>query len=410
MTALLQPDRERRSMNAVVEKIAPRTALLDGPAVIDADRDGGFFPSPLLHQLHPYLGESAGSWLQRLASSNGFASIGRVTRTCGVVSFNDNPREQAEWPARLANACGVHANVAWATLATDAVKALSNGSTRGGEWLMGPGMRHSICPECITDGGEDPGWQRLWRFATTTHCSIHERVLVDRCPDCQQCFRISVFQSTSLSRCENCSLEITAMSGGPPRASTQVTRFGGAAFTAPQRQPFPVGDVDRADWWLGVKRLIQLVSRPHVAAALLDREPPEPYCTGLLQIAKTGKVLFVREDAAQRAQMLGFVEWLLSPWPDRFLATFGRAVPDWRRHLLMSPRLPRWLYDLCMAHSRPLVQRRLRFSSRPCMAIGRSHRSSSAWPGTGIDGGAPSSNVRDLGQELRLLRQLQLPL
>ena len=397
-------------MNDVAGKIAPRTGLSDRPGLTSADQDGEFLPSSLLHQLRPYQGESVGSWLQRLAPVNGFASIGSLTRACGVESFNDNPREETEWPARLAAACGVRAEVVRATLVTDAVKALSDGALGKGGWLMSPGMRHSICPECIADGDDDPAWQRLWRLATTTHCSVHGRLLVDRCPDCQQIFRISVSQSTSLSRCETCSLEITALSSGPAVAYAPTTRFGGPAVIAGSLQPFPVGDVDCTAWWLGVKRLIQMISRPHIAAALLELEPPEAYCTALLRIAKTGKVWLPQEDAAQRAQMLGFVEWLLSPWPDRFLHTFARAVPDWRRDLLMSTRLPGWLHRLCMAHSWPRIQRTLRFSSRSCMATGRGRRARGVWPCSSTGGGLQAIEARDTGQRTRTPQQMQLPL
>jgi hypothetical protein len=283
----------------------------------------------------------------------------------------DNPSKVSATTSRLAAECGVGLRDARRTLLTDDLTAFSELSGRGTfPWVIGKGMPHSICPECITASGSDPYWQRLWRIATTTHCPLHKRLLIDRCPGCLAPYGIKLPKSTQLDVCDVCGLEIASVATPGGTDHPPVPRFGGASIAAVSGHRFPVGDVAPREWWKGVCRLLNLVSTPHIAEALLDLDIPDHYAIGLLHLAKAGagKVRFANRDPAQRARMIGFIEWLLTPWPDRFLSVVPQAARDWSHWLLSAP-LPTWLEQLCHAHRPPPIPRqrvlRLRLRVRP---------------------------------------------
>ena len=371
--------------------------------------------SPLLFDTSPRPGESMGSWLLRLAHANGFRTIGEFLfshRILGKVQgITDYPADIPSTITRLVLECGASTSAARTVLLTDDVAALS--STPGQKWsgwVIAKGMPHSICPQCVANGGNDPSWQRLWRVSTTTHCHAHRRVLVDRCPSCQLRFGIKVSRATRLDRCEECLVEISAFADCPGD-NPPPARFSSATQSGQSAMQFPVGPVGHQDWWRGVSRVLLLISAPHVAAALLELDLPDQYGLGLLHLSKGKRMPFRSYQAAQRARMLGFVEWLLSPWPDRFLSIVGRAVPSWP-HLLLHELSPAWLADFCRANAPPNApsQRKLRLSSRPCMTMGskvfiREARCLALPRTREAAGGKPSSDLRTL-----LPSQLQLGL
>lgn len=79
-------------------------------------------------------------------------------------------------------------------------------------WIMpigihgGAKMRYGLqcCPQCLSEG--EPYFRRSWRLAFVTCCVHHEKMLVDRCPECGDSisFRNTLIEKESITFCKQC--------------------------------------------------------------------------------------------------------------------------------------------------------------------------------------------------------------
>ena len=157
---------------------------------------------PLAVAPFPVVGEHFGSWIRRLASYNGFDTVGALTTHLGLITLSPVSSERT-W-ARLEEASGI------GRAQLDQLRMLSSSKKRH-KLAMIDGNLHQYgfldrvhlrsCPSCIAEDGHLP-----MRFAMrhVTACLRHGLRLDDACA-CGRPRRI--FDRKSLWRCPACGLD-----------------------------------------------------------------------------------------------------------------------------------------------------------------------------------------------------------
>lgn len=318
------------------------------------------------------LHESLGSWLHRFCQHNGFMDFRSVlTNTYGsrpgAATLTDAPIHFHATVAMIAQATWQPPeSIQWLMLCDILMVMEGRVSGCNGRWRLRasretPGMRHAICPLCVSEFS-DPFWLQTWRLATTTQCHVHKVMLLDCCPDCKSPFVIQNYGIQRLDQCEHCFLQVSGM---PVEACSIDRRAPDFALNAGDNLPgyLPVAQQAEHDWWLGIRKILTLIEDPGHARYLVHTGLPSEFFELLIEISLSPRQSFDAWPIQRRHNALRFMDWLTALWPERFI----RLLTPWGRNYkstlcLNTPGAP-WIQSALKMI--PVVVRRAKAGSPP---------------------------------------------
>lgn len=295
--------------------------------------------------------ESLGSWLHRLTQANGMVSIRTVLKTLGISAIlTEMPLQLEEAIRRLEEETGADPRMLRSLHMAHVLAAKDKGSmNKGSSWLFKSptfsltrkrhlGLRHMVCPECISQS-QIPHWKIGWRLTWNTHCESHRLLLLDACTSCDALFVIKPGGQNSLTECVDCGLHLSRMNSRvfPARSDADVN--GRPTNTAEQ----PASPLDGRRWLDGARKLITLIEDPHRAAQLSKASMPLEHRELLTAIASDDRCSFDEWPAELRYGALCFIEWLREPWPDRLASLLREAGLGWRGVPCLTSPAEHWV-------------------------------------------------------------------
>ncbi|MBP2295243.1 TniQ family protein [Azospirillum rugosum] len=315
-------------------------------------------------------GESFSSWFARVAAGNGLrpADLYRILQPGG----DRNPRDLDRYAdfhllSLMADKTGASVEALerstfrrWAGMAFERDDGLVKL-----DWLPPAGREKAkrcfgqqVCPLCLTEDAV-PYLRLEWRLAFLTVCPTHNRLLLDRCPACNEPFSVLRQDRHDGVCCWSCGADVRRFAGdAPPLDPT------------PEREDL-LATIDRGWQQLGdygpvysftILRILALVARliaggQHAYALrawIGARDPRLAVPPETLPRARDGALLTPRA----RCVIVAMAHHLLGDWPHRFVeaargvgmarihirTNFGEALPfafvhavDWHLKEALAP-------------------------------------------------------------------------
>lgn len=230
------------------------------------------------------------------------------------------------------------------------------------KWIMPVGVYHrtrkrpglQYCPTCLRED-EDPYFRRRWRLAFVTLCERHERLLLDRCPQCKtpvNFHRISSGKS-SITLCYGCGHDFRRSRGSRSvwwgdlaDHQTELVRVLERGWVEiPQ-----YGPVFSHLYFDVLHQAVKtLVTGEH--SAQLRRS-----CCGQIKMymcrarLPAGSREFEKLGVEDRTHLVAFACWLLRDWPTRFITVYREhnALSSVLLKDMMAP--PYWYWNVVREH------------------------------------------------------------
>lgn len=172
-------------------------------------------------------GESFSSWFARVAAANGLrpAELYRIVQPGGGLSPRDLDRHgDIHLLGAMADKTGVsreeleqstfHRWAGWAFERDDGLVKL--------DWLPPAGREKAkrcfgqqVCPSCLAED-TIPHLRLGWRLSFLTVCPVHGRLLLDRCPACNEPFSILRQERREGLCCWSCGVDVRRFTGDHP--------------------------------------------------------------------------------------------------------------------------------------------------------------------------------------------------
>jgi hypothetical protein len=153
------------------------------------------------------------SWLSRLATENGFASI-RGMVAASPLPVNQQRISRFSHPELFAwarDATGLPPELLSGIRADGYAAELGERPTRGRwRWRLpytggrSDAQRFVVCVECLRENRDAPYWKEHWWTATATVCEVHGCMLVDECPRCSTPVALATAGRVDFVRCTCC--------------------------------------------------------------------------------------------------------------------------------------------------------------------------------------------------------------
>jgi len=293
-------------------------------------------------------GESFSSWFARVAGANGLrpAELYRIVQPGG----DRNPRD-------LDRYSDVHLLGAMAEKTGIPIEALEQSTFRRWagwaferddglvklDWLPPAGREKAkrcfgqqACPLCL--GGDITPHLRLeWRLSFVTVCPVHQRLLLDRCPACNEPFSVLRQDRGVGLACWSCGADVRRFSGdSPPIDPIPVQQDLLNTLALGWRRLGNYGPVYSFTALRILALILRLVAGGRHAYALrewiADQEPGLALSPELLPRVRDGALLTPRA----RCVLVSMAHHLLQDWPHRFIAaaqSIGMASRDLRKRL-----------------------------------------------------------------------------
>lgn len=299
----------------------------------------------------PLPGESAFSWLIRLAAANALDphSFSRIISPSQRLLQLDLDRWLPEETVDLLAArTGVPASrireITMETLQGRLFEVVRKQVGKLG-WVLpiarGRGRNGAlqVCPACLAED-ERPYFRRVWRLGFVVACERHAgKLLWDRCPRCHAPFLPLRFSSSdrtgisviSLSTCRVCMRDLRIDPDRYLRSRRPALDPRGLAFQASLVRALDEdwtwlqghGSIHTMLWFQGVHHLLKVMGLREVAPALWMLEPRPSFAKSpvIWQLGQHFELLGV----ADRAYLMSRAGNLLQAWPDHFISFFTLA-------------------------------------------------------------------------------------
>lgn len=275
--------------------------------------------------------ESLSSWFARLAAGNGLRP-GELYRILQPGS-DRKPRDldrYADVPLLdlLAERTSLdRASLAKATFRRWTGTAFSNddgliklpwlppAGREGGRRCFG----QQLCPWCLRADPE-PYLRLIWRLSFVTVCPVHQRLLLDRCPACNEAFSVLRMDRAQEMRCPSCAADLRSFTPDPPPVD---------AVPVQQELLRTIGQ----GWWrLGTYGPVYSFAALDILALLIRLLAGGRHAHALRGwVAAQSDSLAVATESVPRARegaLLGtrarnvlvpMAHWLMMDWPHRFV-------------------------------------------------------------------------------------------
>ena len=286
---------------------------------------------PFLLRPFPLAGESLSSWRQRSGRANGFLWFPtEKTPKLGDPDLEPSPTE-LQWlsdefilpKTRLSSLC-LNQFVLWSVgevVGSQFVRwVLTHKGASDGKAASG------YCPVCL-QADDIPYFRLVWRIAFVTHCPIHHCRLLTACPNCgHNCWPAPyasrhrhVQRWTDMRHCQVCGHDLSdalLAFDGSRQLSKNLFDLISANTNGAIDCQFPREDYFRALW--STCRLISRKIDYFAAAGRLE---------GLDQVRHSHRKGWIIEiqTADVRQAIVANAAWMLEEWPERFVATCGKA-------------------------------------------------------------------------------------
>ncbi|WP_288390320.1 TniQ family protein [uncultured Acinetobacter sp.] len=164
--------------------------------------------SGLLIEPIPYQGESADSFLLRVAQLNRHSSVYNLfgkdqfkflAKQAPNCDLTDLPR--FKYALQLLNLDATYEQLAFEKVGPTSRSARKWGNIEINNKLL-KSAPHSYCPLCLD---EQPFFKKIWRLKPVYACPIHSIFLVDHCPQCKAPIHL---QSGTISTCSSCTYQL----------------------------------------------------------------------------------------------------------------------------------------------------------------------------------------------------------
>ncbi|CAN7177230.1 TniQ family protein [Variovorax paradoxus] len=305
--------------------------------------------------------EALASWVLRLAHNNGYRSVGALCtgERLGIKQKNafdaavSNEALEAIGGLVLADISSLPQLTLREplTVLTGCAQGSGGLGAAVGRWLLkhpreSYGARYNFCCKCLA-ADEVPFLRRDWRLSLSCWCRSHECELTDACPICGTALVLSAGRRAGVSQCESCDCDFTmiaeaGVASGYPLAGAQFPKSGCLLQEAP-----PISVAFPHLWWDGVRILLELCSRPSLAAKLASADFSDSSKVTLHHIAAESRVDFDRQSTHVRAGLLRVVSELLENWPCRFIDVFSQAKLTRAHMATIELAAPFWLARVC---------------------------------------------------------------
>lgn len=299
----------------------------------------------------PLPGESAFSWLIRLAAANALGphSFSQVISPSQRLLQLDIDRWLPEAAADLLAArTGVPASrIRDITMDALEGRLFEGAHAKGGKlgWVLpiarGRGRQGAlqVCPACLAED-ERPHFRRIWRLGFVVACEIHAgKLLWDRCPKCHAPFlplRASSKERKGVSvlpltTCRVCMRDLRVDPSRYLRSRHPALDSQGLAFQVGLVRALDEdwtwleghGPIYTLLWFRGVHHLLKVLGLRKVARALWVSEQRPPFASRpvIWRLGQHFELLGVTD----RAYLMSRAGGLLQAWPDRFISFFKSA-------------------------------------------------------------------------------------
>ena len=281
--------------------------------------------------------ESLSSWFARTSAANGLrpAELHHILQPGG----DRNPRDLDRYADihllhRLADCTGRDAEALaqamfhrWVGAVFDHDDGLAKlpwlppAGRQGGKRCFG----QQLCPWCLKADAE-PYIRLNWRLSFVTTCPIHQRLLLDRCPHCNEPFHILRMDNVREMRCASCATDLRRVTADePPVDATPVQRDLLRLIDNGWENLGAYGPV----YSFAVLEILALITRflaggshAHALRAWVAGQapglsvPPET-----MPRAREGALLTPRA----RSVLVSMAHWMMGEWPNRFVAAARAA-------------------------------------------------------------------------------------
>ncbi len=277
-------------------------------------------------------GESLSSWFARTAAANGLrpAELFRIMQP----GSDRNPRDldrYADDPLLylLADRAGVERGaLLQATFRhwVGAVFAHDDGLNKL-PWLPPAGRQggrrcfgQQLCPWCL-QADAVPYLRLSWRLSFVTVCPVHQRLLLDRCPACNEPFSVLRMDRVQEMRCPSCAADLRHFTADPPPVDVvpvqqDLQRVVGQGWWALGRHG-PVYSFAALDILAVLARLLAGGPHAHVLRAWVGEQAPDlAVPPEAVPRARDGALLTPKA----RSVVIAMAHWLMGEWPERLIA------------------------------------------------------------------------------------------
>lgn len=182
-----------------------------------------------------------------------------------------------------------------------------------------------LCPWCLRADAE-PYLRITWRLSLVTICPVHQRLLLDRCPVCNEPFHILRMDNVREMRCSSCAADLRHFTAdAAPVDAVPVQQDLLRMIAEGWRTLGDYGPV----YSFAVLEIMALLGRflaggPHAYALrawIADQVPALAVPPETLPRAREGSLLTPRA----RSVLVSMAHWLIGDWPDRFVAAARAA-------------------------------------------------------------------------------------
>lgn len=303
--------------------------------------------------------ESFSSWFARTAAANGLrpGELYRIVQPGGDRNPRDLDRHAdihllgllAERTGRIVEELRHSTFIRWVGLLFERDDGLNKlawlppAGREGGKRCFG----QQLCPWCLR-ADQQPYLRLIWRLSFFTVCPIHGRLLLDRCPSCNEPFSILRQDGRGEIRCTGCGADLRTFTGDEPAVdSVEAQRDLQELIREGWRVLGDYGPV----YSFAVFEILALITRllaggKHAYALrtrIAEHEPGLSVRPETIPRARDGALLTPRA----RGVLVAMAYWLLADWPHRFVETaksVGMTSTDLRKH-------PAGEYPFAYAHA-----------------------------------------------------------